>query len=296
MSVLNKNISYYPSITDTTKGVDVNLLQLLQSNKHKAIIERLRNEPDAYTQKTIKETLPCYTVSGIFTRRNAEGLVKPSGLAAIDLDSAEDYDAISLIHEFKKLPYIAYTGLSCRGKRLFCILPFATDAYAKHYERLIKSFEDLGLPMGDSCHKQISQPRYVSYNDEKTQWFNHNAKPYHLLPIARTYHYAKNTMRTFTDIPDNPFAWCNDQVNKRHSFTEGQRHDYLMRLARYCNIKGLSEADALKGCLTYQSNEFPEAEIKSIVRHVFTTQADSHNSIPFTEMKTKAISKQENRK
>lgn len=285
MSILNRNVSYYPSRTDTTKGVEINLLQILQSSKHKAIIERLRNEPDTLKQKAIKETLPCYTVAGIFTRRNAEGLLKPSGLAAIDLDSAENYDAIHLIKEFKKLPYVAYTGLSCRGQRLFCIIPFATDAYVKHYERLISSFEDLGLPMGDYCHKQVSQPRYISYNDENTHWFNHNAKPYHFLPAARTYHYLKNPTHTITDRPDNPFEWCVEQINKSHSFSEGARHDYIIHLVRYCNMKGLSEQETLTGCMTFTQQDFPDTEIKNIVKHIYSNQSDSHNKYPFTTQK-----------
>jgi hypothetical protein len=282
MSILNKRISYYPSITETIKGIEVNLLDLLQCDKHKAIIERLRIERDPVTQKSIKETLPCFTVAGIFKRRNAKGLVSPSGLAAIDLDSVEDFDAISVMHELKKLPYIAYTGLSCRGQRLFCIIPFATEAYSKHYERLIKSFEDLGLPMGDSCHKQISQPRFVSYNDENTCFYNHNAKAYCLLPTVKTYNYPKASKKIFTDAPDNPFQWCVEQINKSHSFTEGQRHEYIKLLARYCNIKGLSQTDTLNGCLGYQSEDFNETEIKGIINYIYINQADSHNKIPFT--------------
>ena len=175
MSVLDKNISYFPSTTDTRKGVSVNLLTLLQSTKHETIINSLRAESDPKKQGKIKEGLPCYTVAGTFSRRCEEGLLLPSGLAAVDLDSAEDYDVIPLLHELKKIPYIAYAGLSCRGKRIFAIIPFLyPDKYSKHYERLVKSFEDIDLPMGDTCHKAISQPRYISFNTHETCFFNHN--------------------------------------------------------------------------------------------------------------------------
>jgi len=283
MSVLNKAISYYSSITDTKNGIEVNLLKVLQSNKHKSIIEQLRNEPDAAKQKAIKESLPCFTVSGVFNRRNAEGLILSSGLAAIDLDSAEGFDVIHLLNELKKLPYIAYSGLSCRGKRLFCIIPFASDNYTKHYARLIKSFEDLGLPMGDSCHKQISQPRYVSYNDENTQWFNHNAKPYHLLPQIKSYHRVKKNYSGAGKgrLPDNPFKWCIEQINKSHSFIEGARHDYIIQLVRYCNIKGLSESETLNGCLGFIQTDFLESEIKNIVKGIYKAHIGSHAKLPF---------------
>jgi hypothetical protein len=110
----------------------------------------------------LKENLPCFTVTGTFSRRCEEGIIERSGLAPVDLDSAEDYDKIHLLNELKKIPSIAYAGLSCRGNRLWAIVPFLyPDKYKKHYERLIQSFQDMGFPIGDNCHKQISQPRFV---------------------------------------------------------------------------------------------------------------------------------------
>jgi len=282
MSILNKTVSYFPSITATTQGVEVNLLALLQSNKHKEMILRLR-QSDETMQKQLKEKLPCYTVAGTFSRRCDDGLILPSGLAAVDLDSAENYDAIYLLNELKKIDCIAYAGLSCRGKRLFCIVPFKyPDKYVKHYERLIKSFIDLGLPMGDDCHKRISQPRFVSWNDDSTQFFNHNAKPYYLLPAEKTYfNIRKHDYSGVGAVPDNAFQWCMEQINKSYSFSKGARHDYIIRLARYCNMKGLPESETLQGCIGFTQTDFSETEIKNIVRHIYTTQYESHAKLPF---------------
>jgi len=287
MSILNETISYFPGVTATRQGVDVNFLQILQSHKHRETITNLRRCDDENEQKKIKENLPCYTVAGTFSPRCDEGLIRPSGLAAVDLDSAEDYDIIDLLQELKKIDCIAYAGLSCRGKRLFCIVPFLyPDKYAKHYERLIQSFTDWGLPMGDDCHKRISQPRFVSWNDAKTQFFNHDAKPYQLLSPPKT-RYSIKRNHDFTrskDVPKKPFQWCNVQVNKSYSFCEGQRHDYIMHLARYCNIKGLPEPETLNGCLEYVQSDFNETEIKGIVKHIYNTQSDSYNKFPFSKM------------
>ena len=288
MSVLNKTVSYFPSKNDTTKGVDTNLLLLLQSNKHKEIIQTLRAS-DEVAQKIIKESLPCYTVAGRFSVRSKAGLLELSGLANADLDSAEDYDIDSLLLELKKLKCIAYAGLSCSGQRLHCIIPFLyPDKYEKHYERLIQSFAEMGLPMGDNCHKQISQPRFVSYNDDNTQFFNHNAEPYKHLPPEKTFHAIPRLPNpvSASAIPVNPFQWCNEQINKSHSFTTGSRHDYIMHLARYCNIKGLPEQETLSGCSIYVQEDFTESEILKIVKHIYETQKDSFNKIPFTEKKS----------
>ena len=296
MSVLDKTISFFPSTTDTRKGISVNLITLLRSKKYETLINDLRAETDHGMQSKMKEKLPCYTVAGTFSRRCEEGLILPSGLAAVDLDSAEDYDVIPLIHELKKIPYIAYAGLSCRGKRIFAIIPFLhPDKYIKQYERLIKSFEDIGLPMGDTCHKAISQPRYVSNNSDETCFYNHTAKLYHLLPPEKIfYNIVKNNPlnNNSLGIPDNAFKWCETQFQKSHSFDEGGRHKYIIDLARYCNIKGISEADTLTGCIAnYNSDGFDELEITKIVKHIYTSQSSSHNSNPF-----KQITKVDNKK
>jgi hypothetical protein len=286
MSVLNKLVSYYPSIIATNQGLEINLIKLLRSDIHKDYILELRNS-DVQTQKKLKEQLPCYTVTGIFSCRNDKSLITPSGLAAVDLDSAEDYDIISLLHELKKIECIAYAGASCRGKRLFCIVPFLYhDKYLMHYDRLIQSFIDIGLPMGDNCHKRISQPRFVSWNDDTTQFFNHQAKPYHLLPPEKRHHFISmkhNSMHSSgNSLSVDTFKWCKQQIDKSYSFLNGGRHEYVIKLVRYCNLKGVMENETLKGCLSLASEDFPEFEIKKIVMHIYTHHVDSFNKLPFS--------------
>ena len=291
MSVLDKYISYYPSTKEPEKGISVNLLTLLQSQKHKEVITSLRSESDPLIQMKLKEKLPCYTVAGLFSYRAASFPIEYSGLAAVDLDSAEDYDSLALLHELKKIPFIAYAGLSCRGKRLFCIIPFLYPGkYLLHYERLIKSFEDIGLPMGDTCHKSISQARYVSYNTPETCFFNHNARPYYLLQNEKIKKKisASSIHNPNTSIPDNPFGWCEQQFLKSNSFSPGNRHNFILGLVRYCNLKGISVSDTLKGCISnYVVDGFDDTEITKIVKHIYSTQSDSHNSSPFKPSKVK---------
>ncbi len=284
MSVLNKQVSFYPGILDTKKGVELNLLDILRSDTHKDKILEIRQCVDIVKQKELKNALPCFTVAGTFNPRSEKGLIQISGLGCVDLDSAEDYDAIELLKELKKIDSIAYAGLSCRGNRIYCIVPFLyPDKYLKHYQRLIQSFTDMGLPMGDDCHKTLSQPRYVSFNDDSTHFFNHIAKPYHLLPAEKSYHIIKKQKNLISNATAsaNAFDWCKEQINKNNSFSENGRHAYLVKLARYCNLKGVPESETLTGCLSYIQEDFLEKEIKDIVAHVYTNHADSHNRLPY---------------
>ncbi len=282
MSLLDKKVSYFQNHSSVETPVNVNLLQLLTSGKHRIVIERLRNVNDEKEQKRIKDTLPCYTVAGVFSSRNKNGLILPSKLACVDLDCAEDYDLYDLTGELKRIPYIAYCGLSCRGRRLFCIVPFATENYGRHYERLIQSFDDMGLPMGDNCHRVISQPRYVSYNDATTHWFNHSAQPYKLLSASITNNIPENNAKHLSlNNSFTGFSWCVTQINKTHSFTKGNRHHYLVSLARYCNLKGLAIELTMTNCIGFAEDDFEEREIRDIVDYIYREQRASHGLRPF---------------
>lgn len=281
MSVLNKLVSYFPSLTSTGQGVEVYLLKLLQSYKHKENILLLR-QSDEDMQKKIKLMLPCFTVAGTFNPRKEQWLISLSGLACIDLDSAEGYDTIYLLKQLRKIDCIAYAGLSCRGQRLFCIVVFKyPDKYKQHYNEIILAFERIGLPV-DTCHKSISQARLVSWNDDNTQFFNHSAKPFASLAPQRTFHYVNPLPGNINQAaPENPFQWCVEQKNKSHSFTELKRHKYIIQLSRYCNLKGLSENETLNGCLQFVQKGFPESEITRIVKDIYASQSDSHAKHPF---------------
>jgi hypothetical protein len=74
-----------------------------------------------------------------------------------------------------------------------------------------------------------------------------------------------------------------NQQNKHYSFCQGARHEYIVHLVRYCNIKGLSKDETLKGCLQFIEADFSEGEIEKIVRHIYTKQADSHAKSPFSQ-------------
>lgn len=86
--------------------------------------------------------------------------------------------------------------------------------------------------MGDNCHKVISQPRFVSFNSENSEFLNYEAKRCHLLEPERIYSIPKTTLTKYIPKIENPFNWCVEQINKNQSFTDNNRHKYIFSLAR----------------------------------------------------------------
>jgi hypothetical protein len=107
----------------------------------------------------------------------------------------------------------------------------------------------------------------------------------------------KNSENQATD--QEIFTWCLNQINKKESFIDGNRNQYIDKLAALCNERGVSEGYLLQG-LTKQFAEqgFTSKEIESIVHSVYRNKSDKHNTRPFITEKDfrRQILKTENSK
>jgi hypothetical protein len=81
--------------------------------------------------------------------------------------------------------------------------------------------------------------------------------------------------------PETLFEHCKRYTNKRHTYAEGTRNNYIHALACNCNRRGLSEEQ----CLGFILAEFdlPNDEIKSAVNSAYKNISE-HNT---NETKTK---------
>src|ERR1035437_8989032 len=84
-SILDTEVSMFNNYRDATPKT-TNLLQWLRHDGHKEKVERIRAIDNKAERDKIKATLPCITVSGVFSTRAIAGLVKHSGLICIDID------------------------------------------------------------------------------------------------------------------------------------------------------------------------------------------------------------------
>ena len=90
--------SLFPNLMTVNKPIaNVDINQLIEAIKYgylkdKITTLRASSSKEEYNQIK-KESIPCVTISGVFTYRAATGLVNHSGLIQIDIDKVEDYDS-----------------------------------------------------------------------------------------------------------------------------------------------------------------------------------------------------------
>jgi hypothetical protein len=126
-----------------------------------AAIQTASNEEEA---KRLKLTLPCVTLSGIFSHRDKNSLVKHSGLLQIDIDHVEDYSII-----FQKICKDDYTYVCFRSPRgkgikvIFKIEPNA-DTHLNQFLAIEKYFRDKFKVEIDTSCKDLARPMLLSFD------------------------------------------------------------------------------------------------------------------------------------
>lgn len=166
-------ISAFRSAQDT-EPTTVALRQFLNSDRHRDKIIALRNEPDKKRRSDIKKTLPAATISGTFTKRNADNIQVYNGLVCLDFDAADNPgrtpDDMKTILQAQE--EVLFAAVSAGGAGTFCIVPTNNTDPAQHaaiVDLLGAAFATLGLTYDRAC-KDVCRLRFVSYDPHA--WWN----------------------------------------------------------------------------------------------------------------------------
>lgn len=178
--ILDVNVSFYETVK-TKKPVTENLYNLLTDGRYAERIERVRKESAPQKQKELKNALPSFTPSGVFSENDDISLVFHSGFICIDIDKKDNMD-VGNFDEMRTLiaqiPFVAYCGLSVRGEGYFCIIPIKyPDKHKQHFRSLQLNFAHCGVTIDESC-SNVSRKRYVSHDEDF--YYNSDAEVYSL--------------------------------------------------------------------------------------------------------------------
>lgn len=171
--IFDREISIYSNVSDTKGSVGTLRDFLNIGQQHKGYIDRLR-QTSGDERKAMKLKLPCATISGLFGKRGKQGLIRHSGLIALDMDDVPD--CAELIDKLANMDMVAYAGRSVGGNGVFAIVPIAyPDKHFQQWESLRRYFDSLGITV-DPQTKDVARLRICSYDPEARVRFD--AVPY----------------------------------------------------------------------------------------------------------------------
>lgn len=190
MNALDTEISFFNSHFDTYNPINGGtFLQIVTSEKlvkkYGPLVDRIRALPTKEERKPLKDKLPGFTPSGLFSFRKEEGLIKHSGLLSFDLDAdknpflnAGTVEAVKA--QICKLPEVAFCQISASGTGLWGVVPMAyPERHKEQFEALKAAFAKRSYVIDAVC-SDIDRLRYWSYDPK--QYINLNARPFIGLP------------------------------------------------------------------------------------------------------------------
>lgn len=262
---INANISLFRSYMDPVPVLELSIYQFFQNVVACDYCEEVAQVRAGRLE--LKKRLPGVTVSGTFTRRNNESLIKHSGFIALDIDGKDNptvtdwqglRDTLGTWHE------VLMAALSVSGKGLFLIIPLAyPHNHREQYLALEKDFAAFGLVTDRQC-KDVSRLRGIS-SDAQATW-NPQAKPYKKQIIEpKPYHGKPKASPELSKLVE----W----VERTHGgFTEGNRNNFITHLAGAAHRFGVSQAEVESHLLGYQQGGFTEREILATIRTIYNNK------------------------
>ncbi|GEM_PF-994200 len=167
-----KEVSIFSNVVDT-QGKTVSLSAILggiKNGKWANQISELRSIKDEKAQKAFKNTLSCFTGSGVYKKRTIEGLVSHSGALIIDTDVkdnpilSENFDEIRQKLIADKHTLFLFT--SCRGNGIAIGVRINGEKHGETFQYLEHYYlEKHGLTIDKGC-KDVTRLRFISYDPD----------------------------------------------------------------------------------------------------------------------------------
>ncbi len=304
MNALQTNVSFYTHFSDTTNPTTGTFFQIVTSEKLAAqfapLVSQIRATADKAERDKLKKRLPCFTPSGTFSRRAADGLLKHSGLLQFDVDPKENpflnaQTAPLWREQISHLGEVAYCALSASGTGVWGVVPIAhPDRHKEHFAALAAAFAakwgNVRIVIDPAC-SNVDRLRFWSYDPDA--YFNPNAATYSKLTADRTATFSRNTYTlppvggqrhiegdnatkveailqqieaTRTDITDGYDNWFAIGCALANEFGESGR-DYFHRVGQFHPKYSNGDTDRqFSYCLRMKSNRFTLGTFFEIAR------------------------------
>lgn len=276
----------------------------IQNGKYKTEIEKirvLRREGIHSEADTLKRKLPGFTTSGIFNNgRKADQLTEYSGFIVLDIDKLTPEELVKAKETAVGIPYTYSAFISPSGNGLKIIIKSNHDRNS-HASVIIQAsnyyFERINLPI-DPSGKDVSRLCFVSYDPDC--YFNPKAEKFSIaksLEFIKKQSNQKHHTTTKVESTDKQFQDCVEFTERKMSYFEGNRNNFIHLLACNCNRKGIPETTALS--LIQQNYDLNQDEIEKSVQSAYKNNTQEHanfaNLANFAPLSSNRFSTKNNR-
>lgn len=165
----------FKSLRNTSPESTTSLLSILEeirSDKYKPLVSEIRKHENP-AKSPIKEKLPVFTPTGIFSYRSMAGLENYNGVICLDIDGIED--PAELKKKTTELDYVYSSFITPSGRGLKVIIKTVAteDSYRQKELEISTKFQVETGAIRDNHCKDIARIQFVSHDPEI--YINENA-------------------------------------------------------------------------------------------------------------------------
>jgi len=240
------------------------IVERIKGTKNAALIERIRKAEDKEEYSRLKNTLPAILFQGVFSQRNDDSCVEPSGLMITDYDKFPDKKELKkTLHSIVTNPTTVVAFISPGGngiKALVKIPPCDKADYKRYFKAYLEEFKNEYFDISNSnisrvCFDSYDPDCYANYEAEtycpelKDEGFKVSEKV-PVLPVSGD-----------SEIVERIMKW-----NWNTDFIEGERNQYVFNLASAFCEYGVSKDYAI-GYIdnNVRFGSFSEREMKTAI-------------------------------
>lgn len=252
----------FKNITDVSNPHHVDtdiLLDRIRTGKSKSKVEAIRNCTDREIRNKLKCELPSVCWSGVFTKRGNSHLIEGSKLIVLDFDHIEDAEGKKM--ELIQSEYCYACWVSPSGNGVKMLVRVSTANHLGHFLALKNIFSGI-----DESGKDIARVCYESYDPHI--YINKEAKVY-----ATTLEEKKKVepnINSDESIYEKLKSWV---LKQGQSFVDGNRNNFITKLAAACNRAGVSRDDAknlIYADFVVRDGSFSEKELESTLNGIYS--------------------------
>lgn len=262
-------------------------MERIRDGYYKVLIEHLRSIEDHDAKKEFKSGfLPSLTISCVCKNwRKLENMVNHSGLLNIDIDTkgnehVTDWGAVR-DELFTRAKDIVAAFLSASGNGVTFVVRIDPELHLDSFNSIADTLQEHFNLKIDLIAKDPVRLRFVSYDPEAKIRYNFSELKLSK-PTAQYWKLKNQRQERYYDT--QPTGEADSILNFREgirrveslkeiSFCEGSKHNYLLRVAGYCNSTGMSQAFCEKMVFKHfrHLTQITDAELLQPVKNAYKT-------------------------
>ncbi len=274
--------SIFKNFNEVTENKDIlKILDDIKNGTYQPAITYLRKSlADNKTEaaERAKKSLPAFTPSATFKGgRKMEFLTNYNALVVLDIDKITPEKLSESKEKLKENPFVfsAFTSPSGNGLKIFVKVSGTKENHKENFLKLQEYFENLLSVEIDKSGKDVTRLCFFSYdpeifvNDASVVFGSHSEQS-----EGNSYEARKSS-----SIPlpvygnyDALYAHCVQFTEKKESFVDGNRNNFVFQLANNLNRKGIPESFAMGYILA--DYDYNSQEVMNAVKSAYSNTAD----------------------